>query len=208
MKRLSVSAVWLVALAAVSMAPAAVARGRHAFRPIVDSDPISEASLRAAQYWRVIPCAGQVTIVAGLAAEAPASGANDGEAIRPAAMWASWSTPWGANLFDVPGVTPAQAIEPARFSNCVVHVDLAVWPDWHRDDARFESFCKEIVHEYGHLAGHPDVGAARGTVEYEQPDLASVAPCERYRLVYGHRTFSPPPPKSVRRGYHRHRHAR
>ena len=132
MKRLSVSAVWLVATAAVSMAPTAVARGGHALRPIVDSDPISEASLRAAQYWRVMPCAGQVTIVAGLAAEAPASGANDGEAIRPAAMWASWSTPWGANLFDVPGVTPAQAIEPARFSNCVVHVDLAVWPDWHR----------------------------------------------------------------------------
>jgi len=57
----------------------------------------------------------------------------------------------------------------------------------------FEAFCKEVVHEYGHFEGYSDVDEASGTVEYEQPVHASVAPCEHFRLVYGHRVFEPAP---------------
>jgi len=98
-------------------------------------------------------------------------------------MWATWSTPLGPNLFTVP---------PGMFGNCVVHINLRIWPTWRTDDENFRAFCKEMVHEYGHFEGHPDVGAVRGTVEYEQPEYAHVARCERYRLVYGHRTFVRP----------------
>ncbi len=123
--------------------------------------------------------AGRPLLVGGVASEAPPSGANDGELTLgvgvPAAMWASWSTRWGANRFDVPGSNPPLPIEPALFTDCVVHVNLTDWPDWRRDDARFEAFCKEVVHEYGHFEGHSDVGAASGTVEYEQPVRARLA---------------------------------
>jgi hypothetical protein len=184
-------------IAATLTATPAVARPRQ----IVDSDPVTEAVLRAVQFWGAEPCAGQVTVTASPAAEAPSSGTNDQEPVKPAAMWSSWSTPWGVNLFEAPG--SLQPIEPALFRDCVVHVNETDWPDWRRDDPRFESYCKELVHEYGHLLGHPDVGAMSGTVEYEQPELAPVPPCERYSLVYGHRTYKPLRPRSVP---HRRRH--
>jgi hypothetical protein len=148
----------------------------------VDSDPVTEAVERAVEYWGSTPCGGQVAVVGGVRSEAPPAGANsDGAAGEVAAMWSTWSTPAGATLFTEPATT---------FTDCVVHVNLSVWPSWRADDRRFSEFCKSMVHEYGHFEGHPDVGAAPGTVEYERPFFARVPACERYRLVYGHTTYS------------------
>lgn len=156
--------------------------------PIVDSDPVTQAVARAIEYWGAAPCAGQVLIVSGAPAEAHAAGLNwHGRANEAAAMWATWDTPDGVNSFNA---------LPASFTDCVVHLNGGVWPTWVADDRRFPVFCKQIVHEYGHLEGHPDVGAALGSVEYERPDLARVPACERYRLVYGHRTYEARPTRS------------
>jgi len=172
----------LLSLAAVPAASSA--------RVLASSDPTTEAVRRAAEYWGATPCAGAVAVVAGTPGEAPPSGANiPGAASLPAAMWTSWQTPAGANSFKVP---------PAAFTACVVHVNRAVWPSWRADDREFAAYCKQMVHEYGHLEGHPDVGAAAGTVEYEQPVLAHVPVCERYRLVYGHTVFTGSPARSSR----------
>jgi hypothetical protein len=151
---------------------------------IVDSNPVAEAMRRAQRFWRGTPCAGQVGVVGGYPNEAPTAGENiPGARVQKAAMWASWSTPEGLNLFTV---------APATFRNCVVHINLGVWPSWRADDEDFRAFCKEVVHEYGHLEGFPDVGAKKGTVQYEQPEYAHVPGCERYRLIYGHRIFVRP----------------
>lgn len=147
----------------------------------VDSDPVAIAIARAVEYWHGTPCAGEVTIVSAAGAEAPPSGENVRHLpITPAAMWASWLTPGGINSFTAPAAT---------FTSCVVHVNRTVWPDWLKDDQRFTSFCKEMLHEYGHFEGHPDIGAAFGTIEYELPVLERVPLCERFRLVYGNHTF-------------------
>lgn len=159
-----------------------------AHRAIVDSDPVSEAVARAVAYWGGAPCAGSVAVVSGSSGEAPPAGVNaPSPAGSRAAMWATWLTPAGANQFTQP---------PSTFSDCVVHIDSGVWPSWLADDRDFSAFCKEMLHEYGHLEGHPDAGALPGTIEYERPDLAHVPLCERYALVYGHEVFRAPAPSS------------
>jgi hypothetical protein len=106
-----------------------------------------------------------------------------GPAGERAAMWATWLTPDGVNNFAAP---------PSTYSECVVHMNTAVWPSWLAEDRDFPAFCKEMIHEFGHFAGYQDVGASRGTVQYERPDLARVPSCESYRLIYGRLVFSGP----------------
>lgn len=153
-------------------------------RPI-DSNPVAAAIERARAYaarqWNGVPCDGNVAVVSGPAAEAPPSGINAGEPVaKPAAMWATWLTPAGINDF---------AELPSSYTQCVVHINATVWPQWLTADRDFPAFCKELIHEFGHLEGFPDTGQLPGTVYYERPDLATVPICESYRLVYGHHVF-------------------
>jgi hypothetical protein len=178
MRRLAAGALLLAA----SVAPLPAAHAAD-----TDSDPVTEATARAVEFWGGAPCGGMITVLGGPAEEAPAAGENDGEAgpgVR-AAMWATWSTPSGANEF----------VSPTLLSDCVVHVNLAVWPSWRADDREFAAFCKDMLHEYGHFEGYPDVGAVRYTIEYEQPALARVPLCERYRLIYGHDLYTATRPR-------------
>lgn len=164
---------------------------------IVDSDPVVQAAAEAVSYWGSPPCGGAVAVVGGSPREAPVAGRNTpGVSLARAAMWASWMTPLGANTFAAPA---------ASFTDCTVHINLLIWPDWLTDDMNFRAFCKEMVHEYGHFEGHPDTGALIGTVEYEQPEYAKVPGCAHFRLIYGHRVFRPVPvgrfrPPQRRRG--------
>lgn len=166
----------LVALGCVTQA--------YGRKPLVDSNPVSEAMERAAHYWGSAPCGNLISAVAGSPDEAPTAGVNlPGLPLQKAAMWATWNTPLGANNYTA---------QPDTFTDCVVHINLRVWPSWRADDKDFRAFCKEMVHEYGHFEGHPDMGAVAGTIEYEQPEQARVPECERYRLLYGHAVFVRP----------------
>jgi len=176
------------AFALLGATPAASAAQRGAFY----SDPVAQAVGRAVEYWKGTPCGGTVGVVFGPDASAPVAGEN-APGTRPgvAAMWAEWSTPAGPNLFTQP---------PASFTECVVHVNRSIWPTTQAEDAGFAVFCKEMVHEYGHFEGYPDVGAKPGTIQYERPDLARVPSCERFRLHFGLRIYAGAP----RRPGHRH----
>jgi len=168
--------------------------------PIVDSDPVTEAVVRAVAFWSGTPCGGAVTVTAGAGDEAPPAGVNAPSPGGPrAAMWATWMTPVGVNQFSAP---------PSSFTDCVVHINSSIWPDWQADDRQFAGFCKEMLHEYGHFEGFPDAGAAPGTIQYERPDLAHVPICERYRLVYGHTVYTPTRPARHSRVPRRRRHGR
>jgi hypothetical protein len=185
----------LAALLALILLPAASARQavNAATRPQreagpIFSDPVAEAVGRAVEYWGGTPCGGTVDVVTAVNSEAPTAGQNaPGAPGHVAAMWATWLTPGGPNLFTEPA---------SSFGECVVHVNRGIWPSTQAEDANFGAFCKEMLHEYGHFDGHPDVGAAAFTIEYERPDLAHVPLCERYRLYYGHRLYSRPAAKA------------
>jgi len=176
----------------VLLALLAGARAQARARPPAVSDPVAEAVRRAVAYWHGTPCAGQVLVVSATAGEAPPAGQNvPGLGTHAAAMWATFRAP-------VPGGAAADAntAPPSSYRECVVHVNTATWPNWRSEDTNFASFCKEMLHEYGHFEGYSDAGARAGTIQYERPDLARVPLCERFRLVYGHKLFTghPRPP--------------
>ncbi len=152
------------------------------------SDPVKVAARRAAAFWSGVPCDGEVAVVGGSALEAPISGANTIGPARPAAMWATWLRPAGETPLALAG--SPDAIDPATFTDCVVHINLSVWPSWKVEDRHFAAFCKEMLHEFGHFDGESDVGQPRGTIEYERPDLAREPVCERYRLRFGPRVYA------------------
>jgi hypothetical protein len=168
-----------IVLLALATPMTASARPREA-----NSNPLHEAVVRAVAYWGNIPCDGGVAVTAAPGTEAPTSGRNIGAPLGPAAMWATWDTRVGVNNLEQP---------PSTLRNCAVHINRDRWRSRRQEDARFPTFCKEMVHEYGHFEGRSDAGARPGTVEYERPDLARVPLCERYRLVYGHTIFKGSP---------------
>lgn len=151
----------LLALAVVSLAGPALAAA-HAQRPT--TNPVALATTIAERYWHNVPCHGAVPIV----------GAD------PVVV--------GASMWTYIVSTPA---EETALPSCPIYVNRQVWPNWFVDDVNFEQFCKDMVHEYGHLEGYPDEGAKPGTVESESPELATVPVCERYRIVYGRHVFVP-----------------
>lgn len=165
----------LVALALLALAlPASALAGAN-------SNPVAAAVARAVRYWGETPCGGHVSVVMGSSAEAPPAGMNSqGARDEVASMWSTWMTP-GEGGYE-PG--------PRSYTECEVHIDSAVWPNWQADDEDFPVFCKQMVHEYGHFEGYPDRGASRGTVQYERPDMARVPPCERYRLLFDGRVYT------------------
>jgi hypothetical protein len=181
------------ALVAMTCSVADASHGHRHHRRRVYSEPIAEAVWRAVVYWGGTPCGGIVSVTYGPDGEAPAAGANaPGAPGHVAAMWADWSTPGGGrNDFVQP---------PTTFTECTVHVNRSIWPSRQAEDSNFPAFCKEMLHEYGHFEGFPDVGQTLGTVEYERPDLAHVPLCERYRLQFGLRLFAGVPPAPQRTG--------
>jgi len=123
-----------------------------------------------------------VAVVSGTRSEAPAAGMNsDGAPGEMAAMWATWLAPGGPNLYTKPA---------SAYRSCVVHINSSVWPTWRSDDYDFPAFCKEMLHEYGHFEGYEDVGARRGTIQFERPDLARLPACEHFRLTHGHTIYT------------------
>jgi hypothetical protein len=172
MSRLTATGLALVLALGVAAAPAPA---RH--RPAA-SNPVAEAVKRAVAFWHGVPCAGQVHVAGAPPSEAPAAGQSvPGLAARAAAMWATWHAPTGT-------------APPSTYSQCVVYVNRTTWPDWRTEDAGFATFCKEMVHEYGHFEGYSDAGAVPRTIQYERPDLARLPICERFRLLYGHEVFT------------------
>jgi len=175
-----------IAAAALFLTAAGSAQARGYY-----SEPLAEAVARAVEYWQGTPCGGTVGVIMAPAAEAPEAGANAPGAPTPfAAMWATWVSPTGVNEFTSP---------PASFSECVVHINVGVWPSVRSEDADFPAFCKEILHEYGHFEGYPDWDQQPGTIEYERPDLAHEPLCENYVLFYGEKVYRGPPRSRKRR---------
>jgi hypothetical protein len=131
--------------------------------PPPTSDPVLEATQRAAEHWDGAPCR-----------QVPTVSTTDVPAGSPpfAAMW----------TYVVEGPPPA---------SCPIYINARVWTSWRTEDENFEAFCKLMVHEYGHLRGYPDQGARPGTVEYQDPTPARVPECERFRLYYGRWEYFP-----------------
>lgn len=144
-------------------------------------NPLVAAAKRAVIYWHANPCDGRVSVVGEVASDNPLPIVKERAPYMDA--WTTWDSPTGET---------SQLSPPSTFTDCVVHLNLQYLRSWRADDETFDDFCQVVVHEYGHLLGHPDAGAPEGTVESARAEEAPIVrPCQHYRLRYGHIVFAP-----------------
>jgi hypothetical protein len=143
----------------------AQARGHHHHRARVSvrvsvptATGMTLAQDAAVAYWGGQPCGGQVAIAYAPSSQAPT---NDTGGVAVAQLWA-WA------------------------STCLVTFNSDAF-SLHTQVADFPEFCALVVHEYGHLFGHPDQASdppASITYPFIGPLNEGVAPCvSRYRLA-------------------------
>jgi hypothetical protein len=121
-----------------------VASTRHvrAQRAAVDGlaarNPPALAATLAERYWKAVPCGGQVTILAEQPPPVGSDSTTDG--------WVTFESPLGANDLHAPAST---------YTACTISLARWQWPTRARQAADWNMLCLTVVHEMGHLLGHP-----------------------------------------------------
>jgi hypothetical protein len=154
MPRLPLSA-WLIATlllgagavaqpahAAQRRGPAAGTRHVRAQPAAVDRlaarNPPALAATLAERYWGAVPCGGQIVVRAEQQLTAGMDPTTDG--------WVTFESSLGANDLQAP---------PSTYTACTISLARWQWPTRARQAADWNMFCLTVVHEMGHLLGHP-----------------------------------------------------
>jgi hypothetical protein len=149
---------WLVvAFAALLLALPAAASAHKADRR---ANPTARALVLAQRYWHTYPCDGHITITYAMP---PADDAvNPGGA--PTSMWSEWVGARGEGANDEGDVQP--------FTSCIIGINSAVWKSQYMMGYSYwAEFSIDIVHEFGHLVGLPDLFSLEDTqnIMYIEP---------------------------------------
>jgi matrixin len=109
-----------------------------ALQRLAASDPPALAETLAERYWGAVPCGGQVTVIAAQPLAAGLEASTDG--------WASFESSLGANDLQAPAGT---------YTSCTISLAGWQWPGRAAMAGDWNMFCLTVVHEMGHLLGHP-----------------------------------------------------
>jgi hypothetical protein len=122
----------------------ATASARHvrARRAAVDRlaahDPAVLATTLAERYWGATPCGGQIAVLAAQPLAAGTDSTTD--------AWVTFESSLGANDLQAP---------PSTYTACTISLAHWQWPTRARQAADWNMLCLTVVHEMGHLLGHP-----------------------------------------------------
>jgi hypothetical protein len=101
-------------------------------------DPVVFATAVAERYWGAVPCGGQVSVLAAQPLVAGMEPTTDG--------WVTFESSLGANDLQAPANT---------YSGCTISLAAWQWPTKVLMAEDWNMFCLTVVHEMGHLLGHP-----------------------------------------------------
>jgi hypothetical protein len=141
MPRLLLSALLLMALLLPTTAVAKstrTARRDTASARLAARDPAALATTLAERYWGAVPCGGQLAVLTDQPLAAGTDATTDG--------WVTFESPLGANDLQAPAST---------YTACTISLARWQWPTRARQAADWNMFCLTVVHELGHLLGHP-----------------------------------------------------
>lgn len=116
---------------------------QHAPKPTL----LQQAQTAAQRFWSADPCSGSVPV-----SFVPANSLQGGLTAVPLAPGASIDA---VTLFNTPNGPNDYSEPPASYTDCAIHFSKK----WSRPSYEFNNwlvFCALMVHEYGHLMGHPD----------------------------------------------------
>jgi Matrixin len=115
-----------------------VSTSKHALGKLADSNPVAIATAVAKRFWGAVPCDGQITVLADLPLPASLEPTTDG--------WVTFDSSLGQNDLQAPAGT---------YTQCTISLAHWQWPTRASMKNDWNMLCLTVIHEMGHLLGHP-----------------------------------------------------
>jgi hypothetical protein len=105
---------------------------------LAGGDPAALATTVAERYWGAVPCGGQIAVLT----ERPLVGGLD----PTTDGWVTFNSSLGENNLQAP---------PSTYTQCTISLARWQWPTRTAMTDDWNMFCLTVIHEVGHLLGHP-----------------------------------------------------